>query len=114
MIRRFVFAFGLILAGCGSDPDFACDVVKTQGNVTAHACTEIEELSDAQLPLAPGLCAQLGGTLVDACPSEGDLGICTQTVGGVTQLLHIYSDGGATVAIAKQACDQAKGTWTAN
>lgn len=114
MIRRFVFAFGLILAGCGSDPDFACDVVKTQGKLTSHGCTEIEELADAQLALAPDLCAQLGGNLVDACSSEGDLGICTQTLGGLTQLVHFYSDGGVTAAIAKQACDQAEGTWTAN
>ena len=65
MIRRFVFAFGLLLAGCSSNPDFACDIVKTQGGVTSHGCSEIEELSDEQLALAPGLCAQLGGTLVE-------------------------------------------------
>lgn len=116
MIRRFFFAWvlSLVLAGCGSDPDFACDVVKTQGGVTSHGCTEIEELADAQLALAPDLCAQLGGNLVDACQSEGDLGTCTQTLGGLTQRIHFYSDGGVTAAIAKDACDKAEGTWTAN
>lgn len=114
VIRQAVFVLVLVLAGCGSKPDFACDVTQTNGGVKSHGCTEIAELSDAQLSLAPDLCKQLGGDLVDECPIEGDLGICTSTQGGLTQDIHFYSEGGVTAALAEQACQVAKGTWKAN
>lgn len=113
-LGRLALASLLALSGCGSTPDFACDIVQTVNGATAHGCSEIDELPDGTEGLGPGLCTQLKGKIVDACPSDGDLGFCSQTQGGLTQKLHFYSEGGVTAATAEAACKQIKGTWTAN
>lgn len=113
MVRVVLALLLLSTTGCGGDPDFACDIKNVSGS-GAHGCTEIDELSDAQESLAPSLCSQLKGELVGSCPSDGDLGYCSVTQGGLTQRLHFYSGGGVTAATAEAACKQTKGTWTAN
>ena len=113
-IARLTLASVMVLGGCGSTPDFACDIPVSTGGVTSHGCSEIDELPDGSESLAPGLCAQLGGKLVDECPSDGDLGICSATQGGITQKVHFYAEGGVTAAAAKVGCDSIKGTWTPN
>jgi len=112
MMRQVIFAAALFAAGCGRDPDFACDIVQTQGGVTSHGCSEIQELDDSLDGQTAGLCSQLHGTLVDSCSSDGDLGTCSATQGGITIDNHFYSDGGLTGALAEEACKLIQGTWT--
>ncbi len=113
-MRQLIFAAALLVAGCGGGPDFACDIVQTTGGVKSHGCTEIDEVDSSQSDAAAASCKQQGGVVVDSCPSEGDLGVCVFTSGGITGDVHFYSEGGVTAAIAKTACDQLKGSWTAN
>ena len=112
MMRQMIFAATLLLAGCGSNPDFACDLVQTQGGLTSHGCSELDNIDSAQIDAAASSCTKLGGTVVDSCSSDGDLGVCSVTQGGITQRLHFYSQGGITAALAEQGCTQLKGTWT--
>ena len=113
-MRQLIFAAALLVAGCGGGPDFACDIVQTTGGVKSHGCTEIAEVDSSQLDEAESACTQQGGGVVDSCSSDGDLGVCVFTSGGITGDVHFYSEGGVTAAIAELACKELEGSWTAS
>jgi hypothetical protein len=113
-MRQVIFAAALLVAGCGGGPDLACDLVQKNGGVTSHGCSEVDGLGSSQIDAAAQQCTEIGGTVVDSCSGDGDLGVCTITQGGLTQGLHFYSDGGVTEAIAAKACEDGKGTWAPN
>jgi hypothetical protein len=114
VMRQLIFAAALLVAGCGGSPDFACDLVQTSGGVKSHGCTEIDEIDSSQIDAAASSCTELGGVVVDSCSSDGDLGTCSSTRGGITIDIHFYSEGGATAAVAEEACKRLEGTWTAS
>lgn len=114
VMRKWIFVAAVFVAGCGGDPDFACDLVQKTGGATVHGCTEIDGIESAQSDAAAQSCAQLGGAVVDSCSSDGEVGICTVTQGGLTQAIHFYSEGGVTAAIAEEGCTKSSGTWTAS
>ncbi len=111
-MRQLIFAAALLVAGCGGGPDFACDVTQSAGGITSHGCTEIDNIDSTQVDAAASSCAEQKGVVVDSCSSDGDLGFCAITQGGITIDIHFYSAGGVTAALASQACDEIKGTWT--
>lgn len=112
-MRQFIFAAAALLAaGCGSDPDFACDVTQTAGGVTSHACSEINGIEPAQADEAADSCLKIHGVVVDSCSTDGEVGVCTVTQGGLTQSLHFYSEGGFTAELGEKGCTSIKGTWT--
>lgn len=113
-MRQLIFAAALLVAGCGGSPDFACDVTQTVSGVTSHGCTEINDISSDQVDAAASSCAKQKGVVVDSCSSDGDLGACSVTQGGITIAIHFYSDGGVTAAIAEEACKEIEGSWTAS
>jgi hypothetical protein len=58
------------------------------------------------------VCAQQGGTLVDTCPTSGQLGCCTFSAGAI-QATACYYCGTTSAAIYEQACSsQGSGMWT--
>ena len=111
-MRQLIFFAAVFVAGCGGDPDFACDLIQKSGGFTAHGCTEIDGIDPSQSDAAAQSCAKLGGTVVDSCSTDGEVGICTVTQGGLTQAIHFYSGGGVTAAIAEEGCTKSKGTWS--
>jgi hypothetical protein len=114
VMRQMIFAAALLVAGCGGGPDFACDVTQTAGGISSHGCTEINNIDGAQVDAAASSCAEQKGVVVDSCSSDGDLGFCSLTQGGITIDIHFYSAPGVTADLGKQACDQLMGTWTAS
>jgi hypothetical protein len=112
VMRQVIFAAALLVAGCGSKPDLACDQIQKSGFVTVHLCTDFYNLASSQLAEAEKSCAAQHGTLVDACATDSEVGVCTISQGGASADLHMYSGGGLTSAIGKSACDQVQGSWS--
>jgi hypothetical protein len=113
-MRQMIFAAALLVAGCGRNPDLACDIVQKAGTVTAHGCFEIDNLDASQIAVGDKACRDQGGVVVDACATDGEVGVCSTTQGGLIEDLHFYSEGGVTAASGESVCKQIKGTWTAS
>jgi hypothetical protein len=109
-----VAAAALLLAGCSPAGSFACDIVDKSGPTTTHRCSVLDSLDATQQQDAEDACPLLGGTVVDACSTEGQIGVCTLVSDGATQTIHFYADGSVTAAEGEASCKKLAGTWTAS
>ena len=112
VIRQVCFAAALFLAGCAVSPDLFCDIVDTSGPTPSHQCNELHTLDATQEKDAEDACPKLGGVIVDACSTTGQIGTCALSVDGLTQKIHFYPGGGLTAADHEATCKQLMGTWT--
>lgn len=113
MSRGILFTSALLLlAGCGSNGSVACDLVDPSGSPTLHQCNELTGFDGTQRSDAEDACPRLGGTLVDSCPLEGEIGVCKLTLDGAVEDLHFYSKLDATGATHESTCMMLKGLWT--
>jgi hypothetical protein len=104
----------LLLAGCGSNGSVACDLADPSGAPTLHQCNELIGLDGTQRSDAEEACPRLGGTLVDACPLAGQIGVCKLTLDGAVEDLHFYSSVDAAGVTHESTCAMLKGLWTAS
>lgn len=112
MKRQIIFAAALLVAGCGGNPDVACNIVQKSAGTTVHLCEELDNLDSSQITAGHQLCSDQQGTLVDACATDGIIGMCTISQNGATGTIYFFPDGGVTATIAEQACQQSNGSWT--
>jgi hypothetical protein len=105
-------AAALFVAGCSARGSFACDIVDKSGPTTTHRCSVLDSLDATQEQDAEDACPLLGGVVVDACTTEGQIGVCTLVSDGATQTIHFYADGSATAAESEASCKKLAGTWT--
>lgn len=113
MKRQIIFAAALLMAGCGGNPDVACNIVQKSAGTTVHLCEELDNLDPSQITAGQQLCSDQKGALVNACSTDGIIGMCTtSSQNGATGTVYIFPDGGVTASIAEHACQQSNGTWT--
>ena len=95
--------------GSGGNITVACD-----STATNHICTEFNAPAAYQESLESGCTSSSNGTLVDACPSDNLLGVCTlPEQGGISTDVYYYSyTGGPDAASLQQGCEASGGTWS--
>jgi hypothetical protein len=117
-MRNAIFLVTALIVGCDSSETVVCDANLTvaipDGEFTTHVCIEYEDLDDDDAQQAKDSCSAppFNGKLVDSCPTDRQLGLCSLKARETTVNEHFYSDNGVTSDIAKQGCEGAKGTWT--
>lgn len=109
-----MFAAAVLVTGCGSSPDIACDEVRFSdvGTVTIHVCTEVVDFDPSRIDAQKQLCKNAGGLLLDACPIANQLGVCSSIDRGIPKESHFYPTTSVTSAELKAACESSNGTWT--
>jgi hypothetical protein len=97
--------------GPGGPSSVACD--EATGGV--HLCYLYAGLTAAQVTSVTSACtATTGGTIVSLCSTAGALGVCKETVGGITASITYYGSATLTAAEAQMSCTASGGTWTAD
>ncbi|MEP7121400.1 MAG: hypothetical protein ABJE95_10840 [Byssovorax sp.] len=113
MRQLFILLTAALLASaCTVKSEVACDLVDTSTPVRIHRCSELTSTDATQQQDAEDTCPLLGGTVVDACATTGQIGTCKLTTDISTQTIHFYADGGVTATDAEASCKKLAGTWT--
>jgi hypothetical protein len=77
-----------------------------------HVCALYQNIPAADMQALESACMSEMGTFGTACPTDGALGTCSQSAGGITEGVVYYDSGGITADEAQMACSGGGGMWT--
>ncbi len=129
MIRMHKFTFAVALVSCLAA--FGCSSSSNGGSSggstaciastgTTQVCTATSGLTAAQKKSSNNVCTKVGGTAVDSCPTDNQIGCCQNAKQQYKPTSCYYkasTDAGTTGGDAgangyEQGCTQSGGTWT--
>jgi hypothetical protein len=114
MIKMLLATVSLVI-GCSGNPDIACDVLQKTSFATTHTCIELRDVASARVPTLQASCEKTGGTLVDACTTTHELGVCSTTQPSETVDQFFYSDDTTDTTAPDRGevtCQALEGAWT--